>query len=253
MYKIFFDIGNSSVKWATVDNGYYEPHKAFKLDDVVSNGLDFLDLEQQPKEVYFSSVADRRNVDVFKSLIQSEWQVIPTQLGAQKSCCGLLSGYEDFTTLGDDRWLAMLGALEEFQEPVIVIDAGTAITVDVINEGKHLGGFIVPGLGLQRSSLSLNTADLPDYNDDETVETSNDNILATDTASAILGGTLYMIAAFLNQLIFDVKTQFSSEFIVVMTGGDATHISRVLDADTVVIPDLVLRGMLFAEETIKNP
>lgn len=250
MNKILFDIGNSFVKWATVEDDYYEPQTALNLAEILKQGLDILGLDYIPDEVYFCSVADKKQVGLFKAFIQNEWQLIPTQLSSQQACCGLRSGYGDFSSLGDDRWMAMLGAIEEYKQPVIVIDAGTAITVDAVVDGKHLGGFIVPGLGLQRASLSINTGDLDEYDNPDDADSSS--VLATDTASAILGGTLYMTAAFLNQLIIDLRLQFNNEFTVLLTGGDALHLSAVLDAEVVVIPDLVLRGMLFAEETIKN-
>ena len=255
MNKIFFDIGNSFIKWATVIDGYYDYYEPIKMDSLLKNGIEILDLKVNFNEVYFSSVAHAIYIDEFKSLIQQNLKVIPLQLTAQKSCCGLESGYKDFSKLGDDRWLAMLGAYEIYQQPVIVIDAGTALTIDAIVDGKHQGGFIVPGLYTMRQSLSLNTADLhevhfSDFRSPD--EVRNQVLLANDTASAILGGTLYMAAAYINQVISDLNRQLETQFRIIVTGGEASQIKNLIDVDYEWIPDLVLQGMVFVEESVKK-
>lgn len=254
MYKLFLDIGNSYVKWSTVIDGEYSNNEPLVLSDIVENGLTEFNLQDIPDEVFFSSVADANLVDQLKSLIQSEWQILPIQLTSQHTCCGLQTGYKDFTALGDDRWFAMLGAIELYQQPFIVIDAGTALTIDTVIDGSHQGGFIVPGLYTMRASLSVSTADLLDCNtavSDEEQTASND-LLAGDTASAILGGTLYMAAAFINRVIQDLNQQLDLNFKVLITGGDADQITPLLDYEYDYIPDLVLHGMVYLEESVKK-
>lgn len=255
MNKIFFDIGNSFIKWATIVDGYYEYYAPIRMETLLAEGLEILELDKTFNEVYFSSVAHANHIDEFKSLIQSSFKVLPIQLTSQKRCCGLESGYKDFSKLGDDRWLAMLGAVELYQQPVIVIDAGTALTIDAIVNGQHQGGFIVPGLHTMRKSLSLSTADLSEFSmtdlaDDQ--KNTSQELLATETTAAILGGTLYMTAAFVNQVIADLNQQLATQFKVIITGGDASQITSLIDADYEHIPDLVLQGMVFVEESVKK-
>lgn len=255
MSKIFLDIGNSFVKWSSVVDGYYEFHGSIALDQLINEGLSYLVKDSHvPNEVFFSSVANKTQVDELKTLIQNEWNVLPVQLTSQQSCCGLTSGYEDFASLGDDRWFAMLGALEVYKQPFIVIDAGTALTIDAVVDGQHQGGFIVPGLYTMRKALSVGTADLNDLSDVdiESLEQSSDLLLATNTSSAILGGSLYMAASFINQLIFDLNSQLKTQFKVVLTGGEASNISTLLDYEYELFTDLVLQGMVFVEESIKK-
>jgi type III pantothenate kinase len=253
MSKVFLDIGNSFIKWTTVESGFYEIHDPLKIDSVIESGLGALELNNPPKEVFFSSVANAEHVDELKSLIQEEWQILPYQLTAQKQCCGLISGYRDFSTLGDDRWFAMLGALEISGGAFIVIDAGTAMTVDAVIENQHKGGFIVPGLYTMRKSLAANTADLADYNgSDLSSEVDALEALATNTSSAILGGTLYMTAAFINHLLSDLSHQLNTPFDVFLTGGEAQSLQPLLDVESELVPDLVLQGMMFYEESVKK-
>lgn len=254
MYKLFLDIGNSFVKWSSVVQGDYIHQNSIKLEHVLGSELTMFEEYGVPAEVYISSVADAASVDALKLIIQERWQVFPVQLSSQKLCCGLVNGYDDFSQLGDDRWFAMLGAIGIYSEPVIVVDAGTALTVDAVIDGKHQGGFIVPGLHGMRMALANSTADLSNVsattlvNNDETVIQA----LASNTDSAILGGTLYMSAAFLNQLIGDLNDQFQTVFKVLLTGGEALQFSSLLDVNFDYIPDLVLQGMVNVEESVKK-
>ena len=71
------------------------------------------------------------------------------------------NGYEDIAQLGVDRWAAIVGAYTHFGSAVCIVDAGTAVTVDLVRDGgRHLGGLIVPGLQLMRSSLEQDTEDI---------------------------------------------------------------------------------------------
>ncbi|WP_321325935.1 type III pantothenate kinase [Thiomicrorhabdus sp.] len=253
MLKLFLDVGNSFVKWATVLDNTYEVHEAVSFEQIETEGLSCFDVVKSPDVVYFSSVGDAHRVDELKLAIQEHWQVFPIQLTAQKQCCGLTSGYTDFNQLGDDRWFAMQGALGIYSDPVIVVDAGTALTIDAIQDGQHLGGFIVPGLYTMRVSLAKNTQNLSLFNDVETVDSERkDNLLATNTAEGILGGTLYMTVSFINQVVFDLNNQLKTQFKLIITGGDARKICSLIDYEFDYVPDLVLQGMVNIEESIKK-
>lgn len=76
--------------------------------------------------------------------------------------CGVTSRYENPQQLGADRWSALIGARSLHRGACLVVNAGTATTVDVLDEaGIFQGGLILPGLQLMRAALAGNTADLP--------------------------------------------------------------------------------------------
>ena len=254
MKKLFLDIGNSRIKWAHTNKSGYEYIGVETLDDFL-NSIDelFFESVSQPDAVYYSAVGCAKKIDEIKSAIQSVWQLIPVQLSSQKSCCGLESGYDDFHLLGADRWMAMQGALSHTSDPFVVIDLGTAITVDPVIDGKHLGGFIVPGLTSLRSALSKDTADLNLFLEPSIAEAENKaSLLPTNTEMAILAGTMYMCASFLNQVITDLNTQLQTELKVFLTGGDAAQFQHLVDAKVFVEEDLVLQGMVSVVESIKQ-
>ncbi|MBF6057576.1 type III pantothenate kinase [Thiomicrorhabdus heinhorstiae] len=255
MNKLFLDLGNSRIKWASVYDDEYEYGGAESIENFFGDGNERI-LEEigEPDEVYFTSVAGEEVIDNLKTFVQKNWRLIPIQMSAQKDCCGLVSGYTKPSALGDDRWMAMQGALGYYSDPCIVIDAGTALTIDAILDGRHLGGFIVPGLKSLRSALATDTADLQMIDSFEYSEEGDENetLLAKDTNSAILGGTLYMTASFINQVIHDLNEQVGTSFKVVLTGGDSSRLKSLIDCDVNWVPDLVLQGMVNIEECIKN-
>ncbi|MCF6298996.1 MAG: type III pantothenate kinase [Thiomicrorhabdus sp.] len=256
MNKLFLDVGNSRVKIALVSKSGYEVLPAVELSEFLTDeGFDLSLKGKKIEAVYIASVASHDYLERIKSVIQERCQIFPVVLTAQKNSCGLTSGYTDFHKLGDDRWMAMQGAIGFYKEPLIVISAGTAMTIDAVMDGQHLGGFIVPGLKSLRSSLAMDTAALSLIDEDSQLDASNSaqkGCLATNTEAAILGGTLYMTVAYINALVSDLNTQMKTEFKVILTGGNAKQLRPLINAECELIPDLVLQGMVNIEESVKK-
>ncbi|MCY7333061.1 MAG: type III pantothenate kinase [Pseudanabaena sp. CAN_BIN31] len=125
-----------------------------------------------------------------------------------------------YATLGVDRALAAFGAGEIYGYPVLVIDAGTALTLTGIDANKSLvGGAIVAGLRSQFACLHQNTAALPDLPIPETLPTR----WANDTVSAIQGGVAHLLLAGLQSYINDWRSQFPDSQVI-LTGGDGDRL-----------------------------
>lgn len=256
MNKLFLDIGNTRIKRAVITKGDYQYKGAINVTDfVANNNYDDILCGSSPNEVYITSVGSADNLEMIKSIIHQECEIFPVILTSQKSTCGLTTGYDDFHKLGDDRWMAMQGALGLYEQPFIVISAGTAMTIDAVIQGKHLGGFIVPGLSSLQSALAEDTAALTIV-DADLLQTegsfSAGDLLATNTQSAILGGNLYMTASFINTIVSDLNSQMQTQFKIIITGGNALKICPLIDFDCKYIPDLVLHGMINVEESVKK-
>ncbi|VAW48720.1 Pantothenate kinase type III, CoaX-like [hydrothermal vent metagenome] len=256
MNKLFLDIGNSRVKRALVSRGDYEVLPSIDLNEFLKKDcFDCFFKNQKIDSVYIASVTSDDNLEQIKSIIQEQCQLFPIILTSQKSCCGLISGYTDSHQLGDDRWMAMQGAIGFYKEPLIVVSAGTAMTIDAVMDGKHLGGFIVPGLRSLRSSLAMDAAALSLIDEDSLLgdsSSSKEGCLATSTEEAILGGTLYMTVAYINTLITDLNAHMNTAFKVILTGGNAKKLRPLMNVECELIPDLVLQGMINIEESVKK-
>ena len=160
--------------------------------------------------------------------------IICDQCLVEDKFLGLTLVYRDVTTLGVDRWLAMLAARSLCgQSSVMVIDAGTAVKIDIINEsGVHQGGAIAPGLGLSSRALFQQTDRLPE------VDFEFNGELGTDTHGCIKYGIIMSVVA----LVERAMLQFPSSNVV-LTGGDAKYLLPHLGFKVSHQPELVLAGL----------
>ncbi|HAN74320.1 MAG TPA: pantothenate kinase [Planktothrix sp. UBA8402] len=151
-----------------------------------------------------------------------------------------------YSTLGIDRALAVLGGGTRFGWPILVIDAGTALTFTAADSNQRLvGGAILPGLGLQRSSLAQKTAYLP------RIEFPPDlpQRWAMETPEAMQSGIIYTLLAGMGDFIESWQKQYPSSAIVI-TGGDHNLLLSYFTkqfpdrgSHPVADPDLIFRGM----------
>lgn len=131
-----------------------------------------------------------------------------------------------YPTLGIDRALALLGAGETVGYPVLVIDAGTALTFTGADAHKRLfGGSIIPGLKLQLQSLAGGTAALPATQLPPKLPLR----WAVETPAAIESGVVYTVVAGIRDFIEDWRRQFPDSQIAV-TGGDSILLLTYLQA-----------------------
>lgn len=148
------DVGNSSAKWRLIDQGARRDGGRISAS---GERLAELVNEWQVGLVRIVSVA---GPDVDGQLAQAviEAGARCEFVHTQPSCRGLVNSYAEPGRMGADRWVAMLAAWHMVAGPFIVVDAGTALTIDVVDgQGRHRGGYILPGRKLMLSALGANT------------------------------------------------------------------------------------------------
>lgn len=171
------------------------------------------------------------------------WQAYPTAVVITLEQLPLQGLYP---TLGIDRALALLGAGETLGYPVLVIDAGTALTFTGADAHKQLiGGAILPGVRLQFQSLAQGTAALPAVQ----LPTQLPPRWAKQTSSAIESGIIYTVLASIQNFIADWQCQFPESHIV-LTGGDSAvlltylqHQFPQLATQLIFDPDIIFAGI----------
>ena len=153
---------------------------------------------------------------------------------------GVTCGYDDPPLLGVDRWLALVAAWDAVRQPVAVVDLGTAATLDfVTGAGQHLGGYIVPGLGLMAAALARDTAGVRVAGD-----LAPELLPGRNTAQAVRRGATAMLLDFLEACCCPVRARLlASPPRVFLTGGDAELVAGRLSFAPRVEPDLVLDGL----------
>ncbi|MEM7390107.1 MAG: type III pantothenate kinase, partial [Pseudomonadota bacterium] len=131
--KLLVDVGNTSIKAVLYDGKDYQSCELSNLP------------WSQIKELVYACVG---STELLKSLLaQAQQHAVPYfEAEVTAKLATLTCAYQQFKNLGIDRWLAVIAAYVEYPEQnCIIIDAGTATTIDVLNkEGAHLGGWILP-------------------------------------------------------------------------------------------------------------
>ncbi len=147
-------------------------------------------------------------------------------------------------TVGVDRLLAALGAHDRSRTACVVIDAGTAVTVDFVDEfGVFRGGVIAPGLAMLLRSLHQGTSALPALPSPRSASELPAGPMGKTTAEAMTLGCVASIVGLCHRMIDRYATAHGRYPRVVATGGDAPLLFENDDLVEAVVPDLILIGM----------
>lgn len=240
---LLVDVGNTRIKWATLENEELKFGDAFNYHEKDFTPLLNAQWSQllSPQRIMIANVA---GADVEKNLlgwIKQFWHKIPEFITPQAQQNGVVNGYIDPKTLGVDRWLSLIAARNSYSGPVCIISCGTAITIDAMNAtGQHLGGLITPGLEAMRSCLTKCT---PLHLPTNEFGQQEKNWLGKCTEEGVSQGILFMTTAFINQSVKQLQVELGSELICVISGGDAELFLSRLSTLCHYRPFLVLDGL----------
>lgn len=163
--------------------------------------------------------------------------VVPVVIGPGTRT-GVSIRYENPREVGADRIANAVGALDRFDPPLIVVDFGTATTLDAISaDGAYVGGAIVPGLEIALDALYDHAALLRRVELVEPVQ-----VIGTNTESAIQSGCLFGTAALVDGMVVRMEEELGPA-TVVATGGLASLVAPVTTRIDHVAPLLTLAGL----------
>lgn len=231
------DAGNTRLKWGLREGPAWRGQGVLALDDI--DGIATL-LPAVSEHILACNVAGgamaQRIEDIAAPFgVPLEW------FRSSASCCDVINGYDHPAQLGADRWAALVGARGLHAGNALVVMAGTATTIDVLNaDGKFHGGLILPGIELMRQALARNTAGLPEargaYHD-----------LPTNTDDAIVSGALQATLGAIERMTEHTCRSFddaaSADFCVLLSGGAADMLAPHLDLPLRCVDNLVLEGL----------
>src|SRR5437660_4207273 len=141
--------------------------------------------------------------------------------------------------VGADRLVNTVAAHDRYKGPLIVVDFGTATTLDVVDrDGNYCGGVIAPGINLSLTALHMAAAKLPSVRISRT-----EHVIGKDTVSCMQSGIYWGYVGLVEGLVGRIKTEFGAAMRVVGTGGLAPLFAGATDAIETVDPDLVLWGL----------
>jgi type III pantothenate kinase len=243
MDMLLIDAGNTRIKWATARDGAlachgHSAHRGRALDEALRP---IAELDGRPSRVIASNVAGEPLAAKLRDVVDQRFGVTLEMAKVRREAFGLRIAYEQSSHLGSDRWLAMIGARESHAGALLVVCAGTALTIDAIDaHGGHYGGLIVPGIETMKTSLLSGTAGIRDAGDVPNVP----EIFADDTGPAVSGGATHALAALVERAAGELAKRAGAAARLVVTGGDAARIVPLIGLPANVEPDLVLRGLV---------
>lgn len=151
---------------------------------------------------------------------------------------------------GVDRVVTVAAAYEQLGKACVVIDAGTAITVNCCNDkGDFLGGAIAPGVEMQLKALHEKTAKLP-----EVTLATPQGVFGRSTPEAIRQGVFHGVRGMVKELLENYATELGSWPEAIATGGDAAKLFEGWELIHAISPDLILYGIAlsYANHHIKH-
>jgi type III pantothenate kinase len=232
------DLGNSRLKWRRLDG------RARRVDGGVLDARPLPDLSPlldgaAGVPVRVGSVAGPDGESALADALAALGAGEVRFARAAARCGRLVAGYREPERMGVDRWLALVAAARRTDGAFAVLDAGSALTLDLVDaNGAHEGGWIVPGLRMMRAALLTGTAGVRFPEPDDASAPAP----GRDTLEAVAHGTLLMARDFVARRLEDFRRRVGDAPLFV-AGGDGARVAEDVAAPVESVPELVLDGL----------
>ena len=236
--KLLIDVGNSQTKIGIWQNSKLSRVRICNLKKFKKIISTYANLSYS--QILFTSVVSRKNEKFVKETLISKFTKSPIQIKSSKSLCGVKNSYTQSTKLGSDRWCAIVGSSLSNRKPVLIVDCGTAVSIDcVCKTGKHLGGFIFAGY--EGYAKSFQRAEkLKNIN---LIIRSNSKKInyPRNTKDALTLGYIVMITASIEKIYMKFTEDCKEKPVVLLTGAYAKQLEANLNIDFTHEENLVLK------------
>jgi type III pantothenate kinase len=245
MTALLLDVGNTRLKWGVLEDGEIRRTGHVSRERIHDKGLQALTtrIPRGVDEVMASNVAGTSFATRLSGVVGAHCGCDVHFARTQRSGWGVTNSYAQPRRLGVDRWVAMVGAWAEVGSACLVVDAGTAITLDALDEsGRHLGGQIIAGVATMANALAATTSDIPLVKPGTGRAETGLDMFASSTAAAVRTGAHNAVAGAVDRAIRALQSE-SYDPVLVLTGGDSSRILDALDDAPLHRPHLVLQGL----------
>ena len=141
--------------------------------------------------------------------------------------------------VGSDRIVIAVAALAEYKPPLILMDMGTATTIEVVAENNtYIGGVIFPGVKVSLDALTSRAAQLPAISLDRPR-----NVVGKNTVDCMRSGMMYGTAAMIDGLVDRIEEELGYRATLVATGGMAQFVTPLCKREIILEKDLLLKGL----------
>ncbi|CAB0151907.1 Type III pantothenate kinase [Pseudidiomarina piscicola] len=246
--KLLIDAGNTRVKTALMDaEGHLEPLFNLSYAELAANPMDVA-----VESVWLAMVGGKPQQLLLNDWLQLQCPAAEVHtVNSEAEHFNVTNAYAQPGDLGVDRWLAIVGAYNEAQKPTLIIDAGTAITVDWVDrDGRHLGGWIAPGVELMQNTVVerapkvfANAGDM----------WGRANQLGKSTPDGLMDGCVNMFTGLVRQAVQVTETELDwLDYRLLYSGGSTPLLPIDLKRRGETRTELVLQGLaLYAREAEK--
>jgi type III pantothenate kinase len=233
--NLAIDAGNSRVKWGWHDGSRWTALATVSLVEFAAASHDinpFAATHETPERIVISNVAGEGARELLLNWT-SIFDAVPLWLTGEAERCGVRSRYEQPEQLGSDRWAALVAARAQHRGRCLVVNAGTATTVDMLSaEGEFLGGGIVPGVELMRFVLHEHTGRLP-------IGEGSVREMPRNTADAIETGCRHAQAGMVERM----WRAMGASPLCIVSGGGGRQLAGLLPLPCRYVENLVLDGL----------
>lgn len=237
--NLLLDIGHTRAKLGTEQDGRVRRQGAFPVGDAEALCAALREARVQAESLRAVSTLQRPTAQALHGRIEEAWGRPVAWVDAAQACGEIRIHYARPETFGADRLLAVRAARRRANASVIVVDAGTAVTVDGLTaDGEHCGGWILPGCGMLREAMGglLGFGEVP--------EVGLDGVRHACTAEAAEAGLWQMLAGGIDRMCAQLREgPLGEKAVAYMAGGDAERLSGWCREELVCAPDLVLEGL----------
>lgn len=234
---LVIDIGNTRTKWALAgDDGRLSEFEVCMNANIAASNLSAA--SQKADRALIANVAGEALAQQIAQLLMP---LEVSFVSASALAGGVTNGYTKPEKLGADRWAALVAAWHINKHPSLVVNAGTAVTIDALDsKGAFLGGCIMPGLRVMHESLSNNAAQL------KMGEGISQNF-PINTQDAIATGSLNAVAGAIGIMLKRLEKQCGWLPKLILSGGDANKIADALKLNlkqVIITENIVLQGLV---------
>ena len=232
---LVLDAGNTRIKWGIREAGGWARQGA--IATARATGLPDEIGAAEVDGVVASNVAGPGAQAALEDLAHRLGRRLHTITSAAEQL-GVKNGYREPGQLGTDRWAALVGAHHAAPGDKIVVNAGTALTIDALRaDGHFLGGIIVPGPTMMRRALDRGTAGLR-------LTEGEFHAFPRSTPDAITSGALHAASGAVMRIAHAMASEGCSPRTILLSGGAAAEIAPHLPMAPTILENLVLDGLV---------
>jgi type III pantothenate kinase len=228
------DAGNTRIKWGLHDGSRWRRQAWVRTLEAHRLKAAFARLAL-PHQIIISNVAGHGLRDQLARMLPRgpiRW------IKGEREQAGVRSSYAAPAQLGCDRWAALIGAHQLYRGAAVVVNAGTALTVDALTaDGVFAGGMIAPGVELMRKALADNTAGLK-------MRAGEFSYFPDATGDAIMSGAINACSGAIERMSRFLEDAGQAAPLCVLSGGGAATLAPYLNLEVKLVNNLVLEGLL---------